>query len=130
MGKGIVRSYGNINRKRLAEMANPAEMRVTKRAAVDQNTWDDKVAQVVMNFQNGPVVYTPLIEWMDRSRATGADATIYTDMLDADVNTDTIAYDAMYIPEPLTVDSRFRTTSMARYGKPLIAVVSKNQLPL
>jgi len=85
-------------------------------AVIDQNTWDDRVAQVVMNFQTAPVIYTPLVEWMDRSRQTGADATIFTDMLDADVNTDTIAYDAMYIPEPLTVDSRFRTTSMARYG--------------
>ena len=85
-------------------------------AVIDQNSWDDRVAQVVMNFQSAPVVYTPLIEWMDRSRATGAEASIFTDLIEGDVNTDDIAYDALYIPEPLTIDSRSRTTSMKRYG--------------
>jgi len=90
-------------------------------AVVDTNRWDDRVPEVAMQFQTGPVVYTPLIRWDDRSAQVGSDSTIYTELLEGDVNWDEIAYDAMYIPEPLQVDSRFRKTAMARIGKPVAA---------
>lgn len=85
-------------------------------SVIDQNKWDDRVPEVVMQFLTGAVVYTPLITWDDRSSRTGAESTIYTEMIEGDVDFDSIAYDAQYIPEPLGVDSRFRQTSMARYG--------------
>jgi hypothetical protein len=83
---------------------------------IDQNQWDDRTPEVLMNFLTGAVVYTPLIRWENRSQQTGALTSIYTDLLEGDVDTDEIAYDQMYIPEPLNVDSRFRKTSMARWG--------------
>ena len=83
---------------------------------VDQNTWLDRLAEVNMNFLTGAVVYTPLISWENRSQQTGAESTRYDDLIEGDVDTDEIAYDQQYIPEPLHVDSRFRKTSMARWG--------------
>lgn len=91
-------------------------------SVVDQNSWDDRVPEVAMQFLTKPVIYTPLIDWMDRSAQTGAQSTIFTDLLEGDVNFDEIAYDAQYLPEALGVDSRSRGLAMARYGKQLIAV--------
>lgn len=83
---------------------------------VDQNQWLDRLAEVNMNFLTGAVVYTPLISWENRSQQTGAIQSRYDDLIEGDVNTDEIAYTDQYIPEPLYVDSRFRQTSMARWG--------------
>lgn len=85
-------------------------------SVVDQNKWDDRVPEVAMQFLTGAVVYTPLITWDDRSARTGAESTIYTEMIEGDVDFDDIAYDAQYITDPLSVDSRQRKTSMKRYG--------------
>ncbi|TFH50623.1 MAG: hypothetical protein E4H01_01900, partial [Lysobacterales bacterium] len=85
-------------------------------SVVDQNTWDDRIPEVAMQFLTRPVVFTPLIDWMDRSSQTGAQSTIFTELLEGDVNFDEIAYDAQYIPEPLGVDSRSKRLGMARYG--------------
>ena len=41
-------------------------------AVIDQNQWDDRIPEVVMNFLTGAVVYTPLINWENRSQQTGA----------------------------------------------------------
>jgi len=83
---------------------------------VDQNRWDDRIPEVVMQFLTGPIVYTPLVTWDDRSARTGAESTIYSEMIEGDVDFDDIAYDAQYIPDPLSIDSRQRRTSMKRYG--------------
>lgn len=85
-------------------------------AVVDQNLWDDRIPEVVMNFQRGPTIYTPLIDWTDRSRQTGASTSIFTDLLEGDVNNDEIAFSANYIEDPLGVDSRQRELAVKRYG--------------
>ena len=83
---------------------------------VDQNIWDDKVQQVMMNFQKGPTIYSPLIQWVNRSQETGALNSQWTELLEGDVNNDAIAIDAQYIPEPAGVDSRSRWLTTLRYG--------------
>lgn len=85
-------------------------------AVVDQNTWDDRIPEVVMNFQRGPTIYSPLIDWTDRSRQTGAQTSHYTDLLEGDVDNDPIAFTANYIADPLTIDSRERELTVLRYG--------------
>jgi hypothetical protein len=85
-------------------------------SVVDQNLWDDKVPEVILNFQRGPTIYTPLIDWVDQSRATGASTSIFTDLLEGDVDNDEIAITDQYIPEPAGVDSRQRKLMVKRYG--------------
>lgn len=85
-------------------------------SVIDQNSWDDRIAEVSMQFLTKPVVYTPLIDWTYRSAETGAASTIFTDLLEGDVDFDEISYDQQYITDPLHVDSRTRKLSMARYG--------------
>lgn len=85
-------------------------------AVVDQNSWDDRIPEVVMNFQRGPTIYSPLIDWTDRSKVTGAQNSIFTDLLEGDVNNDDIAFTANYIEDPLGLDSRQRELSVKRYG--------------
>lgn len=83
---------------------------------VDQNIWDDKIPEVVMNFQAGPTIYTPLVKWVNRSQVTGAPISEWTELLEGDVDNDEIAITAQYIPEPAGVDSRSRKLSAKRYG--------------
>ena len=83
---------------------------------IDQNTQLDRLMEVNMNFLTGPVVFTPLIAWENRSQQTGAFQSRYDDMIEGDTDTDEIAFDQQYIPDPLHVDSRYRKTSMSRWG--------------
>ena len=85
-------------------------------AVVDQNSWDDRVPEVIMNFQRGPTIYTPLIEWTDRSGQTGAEQSFFTDLLEGDVDNDEIAMTANYIVNPNGVESRQRKLVVKRYG--------------
>jgi len=83
---------------------------------IDQNLWDDKIPEIIMQFRQGPTIYTPLIEWTDRSAQTGAQTSEYTELLEGDTDFDDIAMSAQYIEEPLGVDSRKRQITVLRYG--------------
>ena len=83
---------------------------------IDQNLWDDKTPEVIMNFQKGPTIYTPLIQWTTRSQETGALNSQFTELIEGDVNNDPISFEAQYIPEPAGVDSRSRWLTTNRYG--------------
>lgn len=83
---------------------------------VDQNQWLDREPLVAEMFRTAPVIYTPLIDWTNRSQATGALESRFDELLDGDVNNDDIAFNANYIPEPFGVDSRSRTITVKRYG--------------
>ena len=85
-------------------------------AVIDQNLWTDRVPEILMQFQEGPTIYTPLIDWMDRSQQTGAQYSQFFELLEGDVNFDEISYTAEYIPQPAGVDSRLRQLTTARYG--------------
>lgn len=85
-------------------------------SVIDQNVWDDREPEVVMNFQKGPTIYTPLIEWTNRSAETGASKSIFTELLEGDVDFDEIEHTAKYIEDPLSVDSRQRDIGTGRYG--------------
>jgi hypothetical protein len=91
-------------------------------SVIDQNVWDDRIPEVIMQFQRGPTIYTPLIDWINRSQVTGASTSIYTELLEGDTDFDEIEMTAQYIDEPLGVDSRERRIGTARYGKQPIAV--------
>jgi hypothetical protein len=83
---------------------------------IDQNVWIDQVPDVIMNFQKGPTIYTPLIDWMDRSKVTGAEHSQFTELLEGDVDNDEISITAQYIAHPAGVDSRMRQVTTKRYG--------------
>ncbi len=85
-------------------------------SVIDQNTWDDRLAEVEAQFLRMPTIYTPLITWIDRSQVTGAETSKYTDLLVGDANADELGMSAMYIEEPLGVDSRERGITVTRYG--------------
>lgn len=85
-------------------------------AVVDQNQWTDRIAEVAMQFKQQPVIYTPLIDWSDRTSQTGAQTTMYTEMLEGDTDFDPIPLTANYINTPHGVDSRARTLTTSRYG--------------
>lgn len=85
-------------------------------SVVDQNLWDDKVPDVIMQFQKGPTIYTPLIDWTDRSQQIGAQWSEFTELLEGDVDFDEIDMAAQYIDQPLGIDSRNRRITVARYG--------------
>jgi hypothetical protein len=85
-------------------------------AVVDQNVWPDRVAEVIMQFQTGPVIYTPLIDWTNRSQTTGASQSIFTELLEGDVDFDEMTMAQMYVTDPSYVDSRKRELAVARYG--------------
>lgn len=95
-------------------------------AVVDQNLWDDKIPQVIAQFQRGPSMYTPLVDWTNRSQQTGAAVSQYSEILEGDVDFDEIALTAMYIPEPMGVDSRQRELRVARYGDKVQLAESSN----
>ena len=83
---------------------------------IDRNTWLDREAEVNLAFNTQPVVYTPLIQWTNRSEQTNAQFSEFTDLLEGDVNNDEIPMTAQYIPEPFGVDSRSRRITVNRYG--------------
>lgn len=83
---------------------------------IDQNTWDDKLAAVNMNFQTGPSIFTPLIDWTDRSQQTGAAVSHFTDLMEGDVDNDEIGLADNYIEQPNGLDSRYRKIAVKRYG--------------
>ena len=85
-------------------------------AVIDQNLWTDKVPEILMQFQTGPSIYTPLVDWMDRSQQTGAQFSQFFEVLEGDVNFDPIAITAEYIPQPAGVDSRMRQLTVSRFG--------------
>lgn len=85
-------------------------------STIDQNKWTDRDAEVSMQFRQMPVVYTPLVDWVNRSQITGADDSVFTDLLDTDTNVNPIGMTAQYIEEPLYVDSRARRLGVNRYG--------------
>lgn len=86
-------------------------------AQIDQNKWDEKIAELVVQFRTQPIVYTPLIDWTDESQMNnGAQTTIHTEMLDGDTDIDEIPMNANYIGVTTGVDSRSRTLSSTRYG--------------
>lgn len=85
-------------------------------ARIDQNQWDDKVLELVMQFRQQPVLYTPLIDWDNRQQQTGAQTTRYTEMLEGDTDVDEIPFAANYIGVTTGVDSRARSLSSKRYA--------------
>lgn len=84
-------------------------------AVIDQNQWEVRTPEVAMQFRQQPVVFTPLIDWIDETRQTGAATTIATEILDGDVDFDEIPFTANYI-DATGVDSRERKYSVTRYG--------------
>jgi len=97
-------------------------------AVVDQNLWTDKIPEILMQFQTGATIYTPLIDWMDRSQQTGAQYSQWFEVLEGEPNVDEIAINAEYIPEPQGVDSRMRQLTVTRYGKHFIAVKPESHI--
>lgn len=93
---------------------------------VDRNLWTDREPQIIMRFQQGPTIYTPLVEWMDRSRQTGAQYSQFSEIIEGDTDVDEIAINAEYLPDPLGVDSRMRQITTARYGDKVMLHKSSN----
>lgn len=85
-------------------------------ATLDQNVWDERIAELVLQFRQQPVVYTPMIDWDNRQQQTGAQTSIFTELLEGDTDVDTIPFTANYIGVTTGVDSRARKLSSARYG--------------
>jgi len=83
---------------------------------IDQNTWTDRDPEVAMQFIQGPSIYTPLIEWTDRSAQTGAQWSQFTELLEGEADTEELTMTQQYIADPLGVDSRMRQLTTARYG--------------
>ena len=93
---------------------------------IDRNNWLDRDAEVNLAFNTMPVVYTPLVQWTNRSEVTGAQTSEFFDLLEGDVNNDEIAMNAQYIPEPFGVDGRSRRLTTARYGDKVQFVETSN----
>lgn len=85
-------------------------------SVIDQNQWDEKMPEVALQFRNSPVMYTPLIDWDNSTQRTGAATTIHYELMEGDVDVDSIPLTANYIKSPIGVDSRYRTLSTSRYG--------------
>jgi hypothetical protein len=83
---------------------------------IDQNQWDDRIPEVALQFRQAPVLYTPMIDWDDTTQRTGAATTIFTELLEGDVDVSEIPLTANYIDSPHTPDSRQRTLTTTRYG--------------
>lgn len=95
-------------------------------AIIDQNLWTDKIPEIIMQFNTGPTIYTPLIDWMDRSQQTGAQFSQWFEVLEGEPNVDEIAINAEYIPDPQGVDSRMRQLTTTRYGDKVMLHESEN----
>jgi hypothetical protein len=85
-------------------------------ASLDQNKWDERIAELVLQFRSQPVVYTPLVEWDNTQQLTGAETTHLTELLEGDVDVDEIPFTANYIGVTTGVDSRSRKLASTRYG--------------
>ena len=86
-------------------------------AHIDQNQWTLHIAELVMQFREMPVIYTPLIEWSNESQMfTGARTTIYTEMLEGDTDVDEIPLNAYYVDSNVGFDTRSRTLRTTRYA--------------
>ena len=83
---------------------------------IDRNTWLDREALVEEQFVKGPSIYTPLVNWVNRSQQTGAQVSEFTEILEGDVDSDEIAMNATTITDPMAVDSRARQMTVKRYG--------------
>lgn len=83
---------------------------------IDQNTWTDKDAGVMLQFQTGPTIFTPLVDWTNRSQATGAQYSQFTELLEGEADTEELTMTQQYITEPLGLDSRMFQITTARYG--------------
>jgi hypothetical protein len=83
---------------------------------IDQNVWDERIAELAMQFRQQPVVYTPMVNWDNTQQLTGAETTIHTEILEGDTDIDEIPFTANYIDVTTTVDSRFRSLRSTRYG--------------
>lgn len=97
-------------------MAFEAYYDINPISTVDQNQWLDKEPLVAEKFRTAPVIYTPLIDWTDRSGKTGALTSQFTELIEGDIDNDEISFTANYIPEPFGVDSRSRRLTVKRYG--------------
>ena len=93
---------------------------------IDQNKWTDKDPAVVMRFQQGPSIYTPLVTWINRSQLTGAEFSQFSEMIEGDADVDPIGMADQYITDPLGVDSRMRQVTTARYGDKIQLVETSN----
>lgn len=85
-------------------------------AVIDQNQWTERDAELVLQFRQQPVIYTPLIDWDNKMAQTGAQTSLTTELLEGDVDTDDIPFTANYINTVTTVDSRSRALAVKRYG--------------
>src|SRR5512138_3612875 len=85
-------------------------------AQIDQNRWDERIAELVLQFRQQPVFYTPLIDWDNTMQQTGASTTISTELLEGDTDIDDIPMTANYIQNVTTVDSRSRSLAVKRFG--------------
>jgi hypothetical protein len=85
-------------------------------ARIDQNVWDDKILELVLQFHAQPILYTPLIDWDNRQQQTGAQTSRYTELLEGDVDVDEIPFAANYLNVTTGVDSRSRSLASKRYG--------------
>jgi len=85
-------------------------------ARIDQNQWTERDTELVMQFRQQPVIYTPLIDWDSRQQQTGARTSIITEMMEGDTDFDEIPFTANYIGVTTGVDTRSRTLASKRYG--------------
>lgn len=83
---------------------------------IDRNKWDDRLSMVETNFLSSPLIYTPLVKWVDRSSKTGAETSRYTDLLVSDPNVDPIGMSDLYVEEAIGIDSRERRMTINRYA--------------
>ena len=83
---------------------------------VDRNLWTDRVPEILMQFQRGPTLFTPMIDWVDRSQQVGSQVTQFFEVLEGDINFNEIPITAEYIPTPASVNSRMRQLTVTRYG--------------
>lgn len=95
-------------------------------AVIDQNNQVDHVMEVRARFQTAPVVFTPLIDYTNRSQITGASDSRFTEILEGDVDSDELPLAAKYILSPIGADSRERRLIVKRYGDKVIMDESLN----
>jgi hypothetical protein len=84
-------------------------------SVIDQDQWDLNMPEVALQFREGPTVYTPLMDWSAEAAGTGARTAKTHELLQGDVNSNSIPFTANYIAA-LGLDSRQRTMNYARYG--------------
>jgi hypothetical protein len=85
-------------------------------SVIDQNKWTVYHPEVALAFRRGPSIYTPLVEWTDETARTGAADTVYTELMEGDIDTVEIPFTSNYIDQPMMIDSRARTWRTNRYG--------------